>query len=250
MDSYTHKQARHRGNIFTIYELCEMFDIPPYGDPEGNWDHSTLYEANIEYIEERAVDRAVWDLGYTQSRGTVYTECGDCFGDGEYFEDPEGEALICETCGGTGQVEIDLGALYETPEYEKARDEVERELYSGWKNAVEEAIEETFAAVRLNVTEVEVRMDGYTVEGYRLDPQYKTTWHNVAWEIIEIINGYGYFWFDTVKDLMDSIPVTTPRKAALDHIHWVKHRWEVYCHSGIKPDRIYQDALEHYLRYW
>jgi hypothetical protein len=63
------------------------------------------------------------------------------------------------------------------------------------------------------------------VEGWRVVP--RTTWEDAAREIIQTINGVGYFHFGSLKEACASGPYTT-RQFVLAHTHWIPSWFEVY----------------------
>lgn len=54
------------------------------------------------------------------------------------------------------------------------------------------------------------------------------SWAVAASRILETINGYGLFTFDSVKDLKDSIPVRSDREVTLQHLHWMSKYGQIY----------------------
>lgn len=62
------------------------------------------------------------------------------------------------------------------------------------------------------------------------------SWNVAAASILETINGVGYFYFDSLKDFLDSGPYTA-RQATLTHIHWLKDYAEVY--GADSPRRVF-----------
>lgn len=101
-----------------------------------------------------------------------------------------------------------------------AESEARDESYRNWKNALERAAEEI-----IGQHEMELRQLKTKPWLYKLAP--KTTWEDAARCIVDTINGVGYFYFASVKELRDSLPATT-RGAVLDHLNWMKRRPEVY----------------------
>jgi len=49
-------------------------------------------------------------------------ECPDCDGTGHYLEDEHGPALVCETCGGSGEVPREVNEPDGDYLYEQQRD--------------------------------------------------------------------------------------------------------------------------------
>lgn len=69
---------------------------------------------------------------------------------------------------------------------------------------------------------------------YRVVP--KTKWDDAATEIVKTINGVGYFYFNTLRQFLDSGPYTA-RAGVLTHLHWVKHWPDVY--EGTKASTMF-----------
>ena len=108
---------------------------------------------------------------------------------------------------------------------EEAREEAQEAMDSAsedeWKKyaaALENVFEDYFGYADLEVIEKE----GYK---YKLLP--KTDWKHSATEIVEIINGVGYFRYDSLREFLDSGPYT-PRQAVLSHLHWIKQYGNVF----------------------
>jgi hypothetical protein len=55
----------------------------------------------------------------------------------------------------------------------------------------------------------------------------KRSWKDSAKEVVELINGVGYFEFPSVKALLDSGPYT-PREAVIEHIGYAKDYSRIY----------------------
>jgi hypothetical protein len=59
------------------------------------------------------------------------------------------------------------------------------------------------------------------------------SWKDAANKIRLTINGYGGFYFETLKDFLNSGPYT-PRGAVLNHLHWLKTWYKVYGYPNAK----------------
>lgn len=58
-------------------------------------------------------------------------------------------------------------------------------------------------------------------------PFVNGSWRDACGELIETINGVGYFYFSSVKHFLDSGPYS-PKEAVMSHLHWMKRHHEVY----------------------
>jgi hypothetical protein len=72
-------------------------------------------------------------------------------------------------------------------------------------------------------------------------------WNKAAEIVIESINGYGMFQFDSVEDLILSGPYAGAKEAAIAHLHWHTERSNIFGEDGIKE--VFSKALERELRY-
>ncbi len=240
MKSYTLKNAKRLGNIFTIDQMCDLLDLEPYD--------TGSYEYNWEYIGERAEYSFAYNQGWEWTERGIYKTCEEC-DSGEVWDETLEDYYECLACGGDGRIEIEYEDIHQMEEYEKVYDEVASEHYNGWKRAMEEVFDKIFEPLGLEVIEVKINDKEEGIwDAYKLEPAEGETWWTVTAELVEVINGVGYWWFDNVRALMDTIPVTTPRKAFFDHIHWAKDRPRVYGSGTVA--RMYDDALDHYLRNW
>lgn len=100
--------------------------------------------------------------------------------------------------------------------------QVEQE-YNRYQNAVEKTAENILNKHNLLLCKQE---DGYVV-------QPKTTWRDSLKEIIETINGVGYFYFHSVDEFLDSGPYGE-EEGVMTHLHWVKRYPDVYGDTSIR----------------
>lgn len=115
---------------------------------------------------------------------------------------------------------------------EKAEGEASDELYRSYKNACDTALErylEHFAMAFVD------NGDG-TIE---ITPT--ETWEKVAHEVVETINGVGYFYFSSVDEFVSTNSCQDAREAVESHLHWLKDYGAVY--GDRSPVRIYEGAF-------
>lgn len=70
-------------------------------------------------------------------------------------------------------------------------------------------------------------------------------WNEALARVIESVNGYGMFHFESPDDIILSGPYDGARGATLAHVHWHESRGSVYGEPGVK--QIFDKALKHYL---
>lgn len=63
---------------------------------------------------------------------------------------------------------------------------------------------------------------------YELRPQVSRGWTSAAQELIQTINGYGLFYFSSVKEGIASGPYKSAKDFVLHHLGWVSAYYEVY----------------------
>jgi hypothetical protein len=119
---------------------------------------------------------------------------------------------------------------------QKAESEERGEEYSKWHDAVVETADHVFGKVGIKLVP---KSNARTPYEYKFVPQ--KSWKDSANEIREIINGVGYFHFDTLKEFLSSGPYTE-REAVLYHLHHAMSYGEVYGDSSPKDifDRNYR----------
>lgn len=107
--------------------------------------------------------------------------------------------------------------------------------YTKYKDGCAHVIDEIAANFHLEF--VPMKTNAWT---YKVTPV--KDWRDAAKEIRECVNGYGPWYFTSVKEFLDSGPYTA-RQAVLSHLHWMARYGEVY--GGGSP----QQQLARYLRY-
>ena len=70
-------------------------------------------------------------------------------------------------------------------------------------------------------------------------------WNEALARVIESVNGYGMFHFESPEDIILSGPYDGAKGATLAHFHWHESRGSVYGEPGVK--QIFNKALERYL---
>lgn len=245
--------VKENNGVFTREQLVELFDLTPYDDFDGTGRGGGLSDMNWEEIEERALYSYAYahDYEFNEVLWEMTKECEECDGDG--FDDEGRDCIVCE---GEGSVEVDIDGVHNTDEYLKCYEEAEDPLYKGWIAAIETVIDRYFEHHDMIAEPVKVReyyesegkRKSFLRDGYKIKPVEGKTWKDVAAAVIDTINGYGYFWFNTPKDLLDSYPYTHYKTAVMEHLHWIKHWGTVY--GGYSPQHLYQREIESNLRNW
>jgi len=67
-------------------------------------------------------------------------------------------------------------------------------------------------------------------------------WNKAMDIVIESINGYGMFKFDSGEELILSGPYANAKAATIAHMHWHKERGDIFGETGIKE--LFQKTLE------
>lgn len=119
--------------------------------------------------------------------------------------------------------------------YDSASESLWKSIDRGYESAMKKA-GEYLADLGIRTT-----FDGDSV---RFD---SPDWNEAAEIVIESINGYGMFHFDSVEELILSGPYAGAKEACLAHIHWHKERGDIFGEAGIQ--RVFDSALEHAFRY-
>lgn len=104
---------------------------------------------------------------------------------------------------------------------ERAEADAEKEesrIFDAYVGAVVQAAQKLYDAHGLMIVEGEK----YT---YTVKP--KVSWKDAAAQVIETINGVGYFHFGSVGEFLRSGPYT-PKQAVTSHLHWLKRYPDVY----------------------
>jgi hypothetical protein len=106
-------------------------------------------------------------------------------------------------------------------ECQEAEQAERQEQWEKYRGAVMTVAEEVFDKHGLELTEMK---RGYV---YRVHPNPGRTWSDCANRILATINGYGPFYFSSLREFLDSGP-WTPREAVLHHLGWIPDWYEVY----------------------
>lgn len=101
----------------------------------------------------------------------------------------------------------------------EAESDEQDEYFKIYMNALESVIESAFSNVGLVVEHR--KKDG----SWLLTPE--KSWEDAARKIVEVINGVGYFHFNTLREFFDSGPYTA-REAVENHVGYAKDYYEVY----------------------
>jgi hypothetical protein len=100
----------------------------------------------------------------------------------------------------------------------------EERVYKAYCNAVEKAASRLYG--NHNLMLVEGKNHTYTIKP-------KVSWKDAAAQVIETINGVGYFHFNGVGEFLRSGPYT-PKEAVTSHLHWIKRYADVYGDTSAK----------------
>lgn len=77
---------------------------------------------------------------------------------------------------------------------------------------------------------------------YEVHPIISRAWTNAAKELISVINGYGMFYFGSVKEAIASGPYKSAKDFVMSHLGWISTYYEVY--EGAKASyRFHQYAF-------
>jgi hypothetical protein len=107
----------------------------------------------------------------------------------------------------------------------KAEAEELSEQWSKYVGAVEQVATDLFAEYHLDLTEQTSKRKGTR---YLISPQ--KSWRDSCKQIVELINGIGYFHFsssDNAREFLSSGPYTA-REGVLEHLHHLRRNHEVY----------------------
>lgn len=121
---------------------------------------------------------------------------------------------------------IDDGYTDEEAE-EKGREAEDNEysvLFKDYTNSVERVIRYLFNFHDLELVE---RKNRYYIEPLK-------SWKQSAEKVKETINGYGTFYFSSVKEFKETGPYKNYCEAVISHIHWLKYYPEVYGARGYR----------------
>lgn len=120
----------------------------------------------------------------------------------------------------------------------KGQEEADASLFKAYEGALESAADDAFEKVGLVLVPLK--------SGYEFQIKPKKDWKDAANEIRELINGYGPFYFATLKEFLDSGPYTA-REAVLSHLGWVKDYGAVY--GDRSPQAKFERDFENATRY-
>jgi hypothetical protein len=117
----------------------------------------------------------------------------------------------------------------------KAEQEAQDEVYRNWHSGVEAAAEDLFNAHGLALIG-RGKAEPWYYE-YKIAPE--RSWKDAAGKIMDTINGVGYFYFNSLREFLDSGPYTA-RQAVLEHLGYISDYPEVYGSSSARS--IYERA--------
>ena len=138
--------------------------------------------------------------------------------------------------------EVASGFEVDSEEWYEAFDTASETLWKGLNIAHEKAMKAALDYLS-NDCMISAILDSETgIITFRSDD-----WNKAMDIVIESINGYGMFEFDSGEDLILSGPYAGAKEATIAHIHWHKERGNIFGESGIKE--IFSKALERELRY-
>lgn len=121
---------------------------------------------------------------------------------------------------------------------QKAEGEAQSETYSKWHSGVTDAAEKLFGEHGLTLVPKKPKHKGSLPYEYKVVPT--TSWNDALKQIIETINGVGYFHFSSPKEFLDSGPYASARIGVLTHLHHIKDHPAVY--GGTSAQRIFDKA--------
>lgn len=249
-------ESRLPKTALTMVQLCEQLDIEPFFDPNSR--SNSFFENWEDEIDNRA--RVAWAeaVGFEirEDTGWIVKTCPLCAGEGEHVDEaaPEG-VVLCERCDADGYLLLepeDEEDIYEHPAYEAARTELELDLFNRWRGAFEAVLEKYLGEHRMTFEHVRIQTgkgkNRYTRDGYVLKPDEGKTWKDVASAVMETINGYGFFYFETVEYFRQASSESTYQSLVMHHLHWLKEWGEVY--GGKSPSTRMSDELQDAFRYY
>lgn len=126
-----------------------------------------------------------------------------------------------------------------------------------WQDAFDSASEEvwenlSFAYHKAIKAAMEYLSDTCLISTILNEESGTITFHSEDWNeamaiVIESINGYGMFYFESGEELILSGPYAGAKEATIAHLHWHKERGNVFGERGI--EEVFTLALERALRY-
>jgi hypothetical protein len=121
---------------------------------------------------------------------------------------------------------------------QKAEGEAQTEIYNKWHSGVIDAAEALFGEHGLTLVPIKPKHRGSLPYTYKVVPT--TSWNDALKQIIETINGVGYFHFSNPKEFLDSGPYASARIGVLTHLHHIKDQPAVY--GGTSAQSIFDRA--------
>ncbi len=121
----------------------------------------------------------------------------------------------------------------------EASDEIATAYIDAAIEAIDSELSERFA---LALTEVKGRKN----QEMRWKIAPLRTWRESLGHIVEMINGVGYYRFDSIREFLNSGPYTE-REGVLTHLHYLADYGSVYGDRSLQ--RVFDDNLSHKLRY-
>ena len=129
----------------------------------------------------------------------------------------------------------------DSPEMEDAYDSASDYLWNNISRAYDSALKAAFEYLS-DTCEISVSVDW--------DNQKVTfgseDWNKAIEVVIESINGYGTFHFESPEELILSGPYAGAKEATIAHLPWHSERGNIFGEEGIK--RIFDSAFNRYLR--
>lgn len=129
----------------------------------------------------------------------------------------------------------------DSPERESAWDAASDSLWETINQAYDSALKAAFEYLS-DTCEISVAVDW---------ENQKVTFGSEDWNkaieiVIESINGYGTFHFESPEDLILSGPYAGMKEATISHLHWHSERGNIFGEDGIA--KIFDSAFRRYLR--
>ena len=128
---------------------------------------------------------------------------------------------------GKSEDEADIAAC-------EAESEEAEEFFRKYERALIRAGERLFASHNLTLVQKEDNFEVIPV----------TSWADSLQQIIETINGEGYFHYSSVEDFLNSGPYSSEEEGVKTHLHWIAEYPDVY--GDISAKREIEWALSRY----
>jgi hypothetical protein len=121
----------------------------------------------------------------------------------------------------------------------RVQDSTRDELFANWYNAVMSVADTMFGKLELDLVPVKVKgkVSEFPFE-FVIKP--RKNWKHSCEEIVNLINGVGYFYFRDVNALLSSGPYT-PMQAVLNHLGYVNYYHQIY--GSESPSNLYDRAF-------